>query len=374
MGVLDLARPAIRALAPYVADDVAEGERERAIEGGGALYLGFNENPLGASPKAVEAMRRAAGSASWYPAPFCEALREKIGRFHGFARDPASHVVATSGASGAIALICDAFVEPGDEAVSCEPTFGAHAGHARRLGGAPVALPLAGGLRFDLAAIRGAVNARTKLVYVCNPNNPTGTVVDAGELREFVRGMPAHVVTVVDEAYVDFADDPARESVVPEIRDDGNLIVLRTFSKAYGLAGARVGYALMGREMHGVLQRAQGVFSVSRIAAAGAAAALDDAGFLERARACVAAGRRQLAEGLEAMGARCAPSQANFVYADTGRDPAALSAACLARGLVIPGFFEWTRITVGTPEQNARALAILRDAIASGEVPKKAGG
>jgi histidinol-phosphate aminotransferase len=194
--------------------------------------------------------------------------------------------------------------------------------------------------------------------------------VDAGALRRFIRQMPRHVVTVVDEAYIDFADDPKSMSMVLEIADDLNLIVLRTFSKMYGLAGARIAFGLTNKEIHNVLQRSTDVFVVSRDALAAADAALDDHEFVERSRAAVAEGRGYLTAEFESMGMKVYRSQANFIYVDTGYDTAQLASACRSLGLVIRGNFMYTRITIGTDRQNRRAVGIIREVIASGDVAK----
>ncbi|MDR2670207.1 MAG: aminotransferase class I/II-fold pyridoxal phosphate-dependent enzyme, partial [Oscillospiraceae bacterium] len=246
-----LIKPGIRQIPPYIPGDTAESARRYQVQE--ILKLASNENQLGASPKALEAMRAAVPSAHIYPDPFCAGLRAKIGRAFGFA-DPADHVTISAGASGAIALLGEIFIGPGDEVVYCEPTFGAYAGAVRRNFGTPVVRPLTADGAFDLDAMRAAVTDRTKMIFLCNPNNPTGGTVDPAGLRAFIRGLPDHVVLVADEAYIEFADDPAA-SVVSEIAEGVNLVVLRTFSKLYGLAGMRIGYTLTNREIHGVLQR-----------------------------------------------------------------------------------------------------------------------
>ncbi|MDR0671841.1 MAG: aminotransferase class I/II-fold pyridoxal phosphate-dependent enzyme [Oscillospiraceae bacterium] len=361
-----LVKPGIRQIPPYIPGDTAESARRHTAQE--ILKLASNENQLGASPKALEAMRAAVPFAHVYPDPFCAGLRAKIGRVFGFA-DPADHVTISTGASGAIALLGEIFIGAGDEVIYCEPTFGAYAGAVRRNAGTPVVRPLTAAGAFDLDAMRAAVTDRTKMIFLCNPNNPTGGTVDPAALRAFVRGLPGHVVLAVDEAYIEFSDDPSA-SVVSEIAEGVNLVVLRTFSKLYGLAGMRIGYTLTNREIHSVLQRSTGVFVAGRLALAAADAALSDTDFAAESVRVVRAGRCFLTEALTEMGCRVYPSQANFLYVDTGYDPAALAAACKERGLIIRGNFAHTRITVGTPRQNGHAVEILRDVMASGVVPR----
>lgn len=364
----NLAKPGIRNIPPYIPGDSAESARRPNVTE--IFKLASNENQLGTSPKALQALREAVESASIYPDAFCMGLRTKLGRKFGFEQNPASHITISPGASGAIALIGEVFIQQGDEVVYCEPTFGAAASAARRHSGKQVSLPLTEDQMFDLDAIAAAVTDKTKIVYICNPNNPTGTVVDADKLRVLIHSLPAHVITVVDEAYIEFADDPERQSMISEIAENVNLIVLRTFSKLYGLAGTRIGYSLMNEEIHNVLQRSTSVFVVSREALAAASAAIDDEDFVKLTRKTIADGRAYLTAEFETLGGKVYNSQANFIYVDTGYDTAVLAEACKEKGLIIRGNFACSRVTIGTEYQNRRMMEIIKSVLAEGKVPK----
>ncbi|MDR1509539.1 MAG: aminotransferase class I/II-fold pyridoxal phosphate-dependent enzyme [Synergistaceae bacterium] len=368
MRIEDLVKPGIRNIPPYIPGRASESTLLPGVAE--ILQLGSNENQLGTSPMAIEAMQKAIKLSNCYPDPFCAGIRSKIGKLYGFEEEPESHVVISAGGIGALRLIGDVFLEPGDEVVYCAPSYDVYGIMAARSDAKAVKLPLDRDQRFDLDAIAQAVNERTKLVIICNPNNPSSTAVDAGALRRFIRQMPRNAVTVVDEAYIDFADDPGSMSMVSEIAEGVNLIVLRTFSKMYGLAGARIAFGLTNKEIHNVLQRSTDVFVVSRAALAAADAALDDHEFVERSRAAVVEGRSYLTAEFESMGMKVYRSQANFVYVDTGYDTSQLASACMQRGLVIRGNFLYSRITIGTDRQNRRAAEIIREVIASGEVVK----
>jgi histidinol-phosphate aminotransferase len=337
------------------------------------LKLGSNENQLGTSPKALEAMAAAISSANVYPDPGLMELRKKLGGRLGFAEEPEKHVVMAAGSSVSTLLLGEVFINPGDEMVQCEPTFGAMAGAVRRYGGKVVSLPLTANQEFDLPAMKAAITDKTKFVYVCNPNNPTGTTIDPEELRAFLKSLPEHVLAVVDEAYIDFCDDPQSEEMISEIYDGSRVIILRTFSKLYGLAGMRIGYTVASREICSFLQRATTFFPLSRPAAAAALAALDDEDFVKLSRETAAAGREYLTAELKKLGAVVYPSQANFIYADTGYNTAQLAQVTKEQGLIIRGNFPYSRITVGTERQNRRVIEIIKDAIGSGRVDKAAG-
>ena len=335
------------------------------------LKINFNESQFGTSPAAIAAMREVVGQVNRYPEPFSASLRTALGRFYGFGEDGLEHVVVAAGASGVLTVIGRALVSPGDEVVTCDPTFGAYEGLARANGGKTVLLPVTEGEVFDLAAMRAAISERTKLVCVCNPNNPTGTLVDHAELVDLIHGLPEGVVALVDEAYLEFADDEPGQTVMPEVLAGYPVIVVRTFSKIYGMAGARVGYAVSTKEITEKLAHKVPVFAAAREGLAGAIAALADQDYVAHTRQKVAESRAFLTGELEARGWHVYPSQTNFIYADSHRDTAALAKALRARGVLIRGDYEYSRITLGTIEEDKRLLATIDEAIGAGEVPSR---
>ncbi len=362
-----LIKEGIRNIPPYIPGNTSESVKEK-YHLDHVLKLASNENQYGCSPKAREAMLQAVTESNIYPDPFCMQLRKKLGVKFGF-DDSGDNVIISAGASGILLLLGEVFVCGGDEVVFCEPTFGAYASAATRNNGKPVACPLTPDQKFDLKAMEQAVTEKTKLVFICNPNNPSGTAVDSGELRAFLHRLPKHVIAVVDEAYIEFATDPAVQSMIPEISEDLNLIVVRTFSKIYGLAGERIGYSLMNKKLHAVLQKATSVFVVGRTALAGAMAALDDDDFLVSTREGIREGRDYLTQELTAMGWQVWESHTNFLYADSHLNTKLLAQELEKKGLIIRGNFRYSRITVGTMEQNREMIAIIKETVARGRVP-----
>lgn len=362
-----LTRPGIQNIPPYIPGRTSESVKEK-YHLDRVLKLASNENQYGTAPMATAAIREAVASVNIYPDPSCIGLRKKIGTLFGF-DDSGDNVIISAGASGVLALLGEIFICEGDEYVTCEPTFSALNSAVKRHGGKVIAVPVTEDQVFDLDAMAAQVTDKTKMVYICNPNNPTGTAVDSAKLREFIHKMPDHVITVVDEAYIEFADDPDVESMVSEIREGLNLVVIRTFSKVYGLAGERVGYTFVNKELHSVMQKATSVFVVGRTSLAGAMAALDDRAFIESTVKNIAAGRAYVTGELEALGFKVWPSKANFVYADSHLDTGILAQELEKKGLIIRGNFAYSRITIGTPEQNREMIEIIKEVLAEGNVP-----
>ncbi len=325
--------------------------------------LSFNESPYGPSPKAVEAMREEACRTHLYHDMEAKELRQKIAGRFGLAMD---NVFVGNGGDEAIALLVNAFVSPGDEVVMPWPTFGQYAAATTIMDGVPVKVPVRpDDLKADLSAMAAAITSRTKIVFLCNPNNPTGVAVDGTELRQFLTAVPSHVLVGIDEAYAEFVSEPAFASGVDLLPAFPNVVVIRTFSKIFGLAGMRVGYGMARPEIVSMVQRVRPLFNVNNLAQIGAMAALDDAEFLKMSAEKNAAERRWLTEELSLLGCRVIPSQTNFLFVDTGRDAAAVADAARAEGIVIRagggwGYPSYLRISLGTHEQNEALLAVLK--------------
>ncbi|MDR1272205.1 MAG: histidinol-phosphate transaminase [Clostridiales Family XIII bacterium] len=363
-----LTRPGIQKIPPYVPGDTAESVRKK-YQVTNIIKLASNENQIGMSPKAVEAVRAELENAYIYPDPSSEELRLRLGeRF-----DLTPHnVVVTMGGSGGIALISDVFLNPGDEVLYCAPTFGAYSGSAARNGAVCVTLPLKDTGEFDLEALAAAVTDKTKIVYVCNPNNPTGGTLPHDEVVAFVDALPPHVICVVDEAYIEFAEGEEYRSVADAVNEDRRMIVMRTFSKAYGLAGLRIGYLLTSTEIHANLMKAVITFTGNRYGLAAAIASLDDKEYLAASIKNVVDGRKYLREEFEKLGFKVYPSQANFIYVDTGLSTADFAEKLKKKGLVIRGNFEYNRVTIGTPEQNEQAVRFVKEVLEEGVEPRVA--
>jgi len=329
--------------------------------GSAVVDLSSNENPYGPSPAALEAMTRSQAVASRYPDTAEQATIEAIARLHGVSPD---RIVLGCGSSEVLRLCDAAFLGAGRTVVAAEPTFEAVLHYAKVTKAEPVIVPLTPDFRHDLPAMARACDARAGLVYVCNPNNPTGTIVTGEELLAFLAQVPAPTTVVVDEAYHHFVEAPAYRSAVEAIERFPNVVVARTFSKIYGMAGMRLGYAVASKANAEAL-RAQASWSNANVAVLAAAqACLADEGLVARQRERLNRTRRWLSSELARDGRRIIPSEANFLMIDVGTDVKPLVAAFEARGIRVGRRFaalpNWLRVTIGTPEETRAFLEALR--------------
>lgn len=362
MSFADHVKPHVRDLRPYEPGKPIE-ELERELGIARAVKLASNENPLGPSPRAVEAVRAAAQRIHRYPDGASHRLRHALaGRL---AVEP-RQLVFGCGSDEILELLAKVFLGEGDEMVHAWPSFAMYPIVAQGMGATAVRVPLDDGLVHDLPAMARAVTARTRLVVVCNPNNPTGTSVGADALDAFASQLPEDVVLVLDEAYVEYARRPDFPDGLGHVARRPGTVVLRTFSKIHGLAGVRVGYAVADPELAGFLERARHPFNLSLLGEEAALAALDDAEHVARSRRVNDEGVRYLTEELGALGIEVGPTDANFVLARTG---AGAYEALLREGVIVRpmggfGLPEHVRITVGLPEENeklVKALQTLRE-------------
>ncbi|MCB9506565.1 MAG: histidinol-phosphate transaminase [Myxococcales bacterium] len=356
----------IQSLAPYVPGKPAsELERELGIRD--IVKLASNENPLGPSPAAVAAAAAAAAEVHVYPDPTCHALRHALAPMLGV---EASRVLIGNGSNELITLLARAFGTPGGNVVVSELGFVAYRICATAAGLAVRSVREID-MRADVDALIGACDANTRLLFFANPNNPTGTHVGGEALRRLVAGVPDHVLLVIDEAYAEYVDEAACPSALPLLNERENLVVMRTFSKAYGLAGLRVGYAAAPSYVAEVVNRVRDPFNVGHVAQAAALAALGDAEFLERARATNAAERPVIEAMLDDAGLRRWPSEGNFVMFEAPYDGRRLNDQLLRCGVIVRplaayGLPNHIRVTVGTAPQNQRFGAALRAALDDG--------
>ena len=351
-------RKALAALEPYVPGRSAEDAMERfgLTE---VAKLGSNENPLGLSPRVREALIRSLDRIHHYPDGECTALRRRLAA--RLELTPA-HFCVANGVDNVLTCLGLAFLDAGDRCVIGQPTYTAYAGLAKLLDAVPAEVPLRD-WRFDVEAI-AAASRGARAVIVCNPNNPTGSILRHDEVRTLLERVSPEVLVVLDEAYAEWVDDSAFPDAVALLRRHLNVIVLRTFSKIYGLAGLRVGYAIAVPEVAGFLNQVREPFPVNRLAQAAAEAVLDDVDYVERSFENNRAGKTFLAGAMSALGLRHLPSQANFILVDLGRPAAEVAERLFARGVIIrPGAMwrlpTWARITIGTPEENARLVEAL---------------
>jgi len=345
---------------------IEEVERELGIR---AIKLASNENPLGPSPLAVEAARRSLDDANWYPDGSGYYLRAKLAARLNL--DP-SLLMLGAGSCELIDLVARTMLTQGGNAVSSEGSFPLYYSAVRATGERLVSVPLRD-FGFDLEAIARAANERTALVYLANPNNPTGTMFTADALDTFLARIPGTTLVVLDEAYFEYADRPGYSRSLDLVRAGSNLLVLRTFSKVYGLAGMRVGYAAGPAGLLEQMNKVRQPFNVSGVSQAAALAALDD---LEHVRHSLENNRRGLAQieaGLRAQGVSFVPSVANFLLVHLGPATGRIAEAMLRLGVIVRpmawmGFEEAIRVSVGTTVENERFLGALREARGAHEV------
>jgi histidinol-phosphate aminotransferase len=331
------------------------------------IRLDSNENPFGPSERALEAMRSALGTANSYPDDDCSPLRLKLAAHHGL---PPEQVLVTAGSTGLLSLLCQTLLAPGLNAVTSERSFIVYSMAVQAAGGRLVEAPMRDD-SFDLEAILTAIDPNTRLVFLPNPNNPTGTMLDADVVERFLARLPGHVVAVLDEAYYEFALHFAAlrkvqyTNSLDYVRQGASVVVLRTFSKAHGLAGLRVGYGLGPGELLGYCAHMRNTFSVSSVAQTAAAAALDDHLHVQRVVENNALQSRALSEGLSALGYRIVPTAANFLFCELGKDAAAFANRLQDEGVAVRPLGHWgapncIRVTIGTPEQNKAFLQAAR--------------
>ena len=362
----DLAVDCVRTLAPYVpGKPIEELERELGITN--IIKLASNENPFGPSPHALAAMHATLSDSWLYPDGSGHQLKRKLAAKLGVTVE---QITLGNGSNDVLVHVADAFLKPGLAAVFSQYAFAAYPIAVQAVGATAVvtkALPenSAMPLGHDLAAMKNAITERTRVVFVANPNNPTGTWMPAAELHRFVKAVPSHALVVLDEAYFEYAGGLDIQNGISWLGEFPNLVVVRTFSKAYGLAGLRVGYAVSHPSVAGMLNRVRQAFNVSSVALAGAAAALDDEAHVSKSVAVAVAERVRVAAELQALGTRTVPSAGNFLLLHAGPDALRRFDALLRAGIIVRPVAnyqlpEYLRVTLGTIEQNDRFLSTWR--------------
>lgn len=358
-------RAAVQAMRPYVpGKPVEDVQRELGLTD--LVKLNQNENPLGPSPRAVEAVRAALARAHTYPEGSARALRERLGRLWDL---PAEWFLVGNGSDEVFRLLAEVFLEPGDPIVVPGTSFSAYRFVGELMGAAVVEVPLAG-WTMDLPAMaEAAARHGARLLFLCRPNNPTGAVFPEADLRRAMARIPASTLVVLDEAYREFDTTPFDSRSL--LLDHPNLVVTRTFSKIYGMAGLRLGYGIMRPEVLAPLYTARDPFSVNGLAVAAGLAALDDVEHLQRTQALTREGRAYLYAAFERLGLPYVASEANFVLFDAGRPAAEVFDRLLRRGVLVRpcgsfGLPTHLRVTVGTPEENARFVAALEAVLRGG--------
>ncbi len=346
----------IESLSPYVPGKPIE-ELRRELGLSRIVKLASNENPLGPSPKALAVLAEAAQTLHRYPDGSAHRLRTALADRWKVSLD---QVIPGNGSDEIIGMLARAFLSPGDEAVMADNTFVIYKMEVLAAHGKPVIVPLKDG-RHDLAAMAKAITPRTRLLFVCNPNNPTGTMVNAAEVETLMAQLPEHAIVVFDEAYCEYARDPHFPDSLGYVKRGRHAIVLRTFSKIYGLAGLRIGYGLTTPEIAGYLNRVRPPFNANSLAQRAALAALGDEEHVAKSRAMNQTELAGVRAGLVALGLQPLPSEANFLYFDVGRDGHAVFDALLREGVIVRHIEgAMLRVTIGLPEENRQFLQALK--------------
>ncbi len=349
-------------IAPYEAGKPIE-EVKRELGLSDVIKLASNENPLGPSPLALKAIRENLDNLHYYPDGSCAILREKLARKLGFS--PSSFIFG-NGVDELIHFICLAFLDEGEEAIMGDPSFVRYEAGILLNKSVCRKIPLRD-FQYDVEGILEAINEHTKLIFIANPNNPTGTYLSASGL-EVILEKAKHALVVMDEAYYEFVEAKDYPDSLSYLRQGADIIVLRTFSKIYGLAGLRIGYGVAREETIEAMEHVREPFNVNYLAQVSAVSALDDEEHLQRTRETIWEGKRYLYEKLSEMGIFYIPSEANFIFIDVKRDGREVFKALLRKGVIVRtgdifGFPTFLRVTVGRREENERFINALREVL-----------
>lgn len=358
--IWELANPQLRDFAVYEpGKPIEETARELSVDPRTIVKLASNENPLGPSPKAIQAIRAAAENAHLYPDGggfyLCRAIAAKLGL-------APEHIILGNGSNEVIEFLGHAFLDLHDDVITSEHAFIVYKLIATSFGARTIETPTAD-FQQDLDAMLDAITPKTRLIFIPNPNNPTGTLLSQRKIDSFMARLPENIIAVFDEAYFEFLDDPPE--TLAFVRQGRNIVLLRTFSKIHGLAGLRIGYGVAPPDLIEVLQKTRQPFNVNSIAQAGALAALNDDAHERETRHVIDEGRAYLQEQFTEMKLRFVPGVANFVMVNVGDGPA-LFEKLLARNVIVRplngyNLPEWVRISVGTMEQNKKCIGALKE-------------
>jgi histidinol-phosphate aminotransferase len=365
---VQLVRDSVTKLRPYIpGKPIAEVKRELGLADDFPIVkLASNENVLGPSPHAVDAMSRVLADVWLYPDDLCFDLKNRLAQFWNLSPE---HFIIGNGSDEIIHFLALAFLDPqrGDETIFAEPSFVQYKAAAMMADCPFVAVPLTHDMRHDLRAMKAAVTPKTKLIFIANPNNPTGTCITKEELDALLDGLPKHVLVVLDQAYLEYVESEYSPRGLDYI-EHHNVIVLQTFSKAYALAGLRVGYGVARPELVKMLQQVRGPFNVNMVAQGAAIASLADDEQIENAQRVNSEGKAQLYAAFRELNMEYVPTEANFVLVDCGRDAKTVEAELMKRGVIVRSGFglpQHLRVTIGTREMNERFISSLREIAAS---------
>ena len=359
----DSIRKEVSKLKPYIPGKSSDdAEEELGISG--VVKLASNENPLGPSPKALDVIAKKAKDLNVYPDQTSIELREALSKKLGI--DSACLIIG-NGTDEIMQLTAATFLSAKEEAIISENTFSVYEFATRLFDGSPVFVPLKD-YRYDLDGFAKNLSNKTKLIWLCNPNNPTGTIFDQKELDAFLSKVPKSAIVIIDEAYGDYVESGDFPKSIEYVKKDMNVIVLRTFSKIYGLAGLRIGYGIAKPDIIKYLNLTKLPFNVNRLAQAAGAAAAGDEAFAQKSRAMNSLGKKYLYSALDEMKVKYVKTEANFIFIDVARNCDKVFMELMRQGVIIRpltsfGFGEAIRVTVGTEEQNKRFVAALKKVV-----------
>lgn len=359
----------VRAIAPYQGGKpIAEVAREFGLDEAKIIKLASNENPLGMPESARQAMLDTVADIGRYPDSNGFELKQAITAKYGVPQD---WITLGNGSNDILELAAHAFVQPAQSVIYAQYSFAVYALATQAVGGRAIVVP-AKSYGHDLAAIANSITADTRLIFIANPNNPTGTFIHADEIEAFLKVVPQHIVVVLDEAYNEYLALEQQYNSIAWVTQYPNLLVSRTLSKAYGLAGLRIGFGIAQPAITDLLNRIRQPFNVNSLAQAAAVAALNDVAFLQKSAKLNADGYRQLTQAFDAMDLEYVPSHGNFVLVKVGDDDGAgarVNLALLKQGMIVRpvgnyGLPQWLRISIGLPEENEAFIAALKKALA----------
>jgi len=362
MGSLEkLAKPSLKNIRPYVPGrPVEEVFRQYGLRS--IIKLASNENPLGPSPRAVAAIRQNLKEIHRYPEASAYYLKQELANIF---KVKAEELIVTSGSSEAISLCLQAFVNPGDEVIFPRPSFLIYPILCHMIGATPVEIPLNADFSYDVEKIVAGITRKTKVLILCNPNNPTGTIVTRSQLNFIWKNIPRDVVVISDEAYAEYVEEKNYGSALPWFRKHPVLVV-RTFSKIYGLAGLRIGYGIGPQEMISLMEKIRPPFNTTGLAQEAARAALKDKAYVRQSLKNNASGKRYLYKELSLLKIPFTPTQANFILCNLSKPAGSLVQELERKGIIVrhmpaPGLNEnYLRITIGTREQNEKLISQLK--------------
>lgn len=357
-------RKCILDIKPYTpGKPIEEVERELGLTN--VIKMASNENPLGPSLKAVEAMQKFATKVNIYPDGNCYYLKQELAGQLGVTED---NLIVGNGSDEVIKLLAEAYINPGDEVIMATPSFSEYLYATQLMGGKMIMIPVDDTYTHDLKAMLEAVTDKTKVIFICNPNNPTGTMVSKEQIDKFLDQVPDNILVVLDEAYAEYVEDKKYPDSVQYVKSGKNVIVLRTFSKIYALSGLRIGYGIASKEIIELINRVREPFNVNSMAQTAALASLKDKEHLENSFKANSEGKQYLYKEFEKMGLNYVPTQTNFIFVDIGVDCKEAFQALMKKGVIIRtgdifGEPTFIRVTIGKPEENERFIKALKEVL-----------